>query len=226
LSRTLAAVRLDLLVAVSLTAIALLIGVPLGALAGFFGGIQDSVIMRLADVALAFPFLVLVIGIAALLGPGLSGVYLVVILISWALFARLTRAEMLVVKQREFILAARTLGFSNRRILVRHALTNVWRAPLVYSAADIVLNIAFLATLSFLGLGVQPPTPELGAIIADGQGHLLTAWWITTLPGLLLVVLGVGLSLVGDATAELLGGDIRTGDAVAVLFGRNIRFAD
>ena len=205
LSRTLAGGRLDLRVAVTLTAISAGIGVSLGAVSGFFTGTVDSVIMRLADVALAFPIMVLVIALVAIGGPGLYGVYIGVPLVSWALYARLTRAEMLVVREKDFIFAARTLGFSRRRVLIRHALPNVWRAALVYIAADMVLNIAFLASLSFLGLGVQPPTPEWGAIIADGEGYLLSAWWITTLPGLVLVLAGIGLSLISDSSAELLG---------------------
>jgi peptide/nickel transport system permease protein len=126
-------------------------------------------------------------------------------IVSWALYARLTRAEMLVLREQQFMLAARTLGYSTPRILLRHALPHLIRPNLVFSMADIVLNILVLASLSFLGVGVQPPTPELGAIVADGQQYLLTSWWITTLPGLLLVLVGAGFSLVGDGIADRFG---------------------
>jgi peptide/nickel transport system permease protein len=208
LSRSLAGMGLDLRVAVTITAISVGIGVTFGALAGFLGGIADTVVMRLADVVLAFPFLVLVIAIIAAFGPGLVGVYVGIPTVGWAVYARLTRAEMLGVRERDFVNAARTLGYPPSRILLRHALPNVLRPALVYSMIDVVLNIVALASLSYLGLGVQPPTPELGAIIAGGQQYLLSAWWISTLPGLLLVVIGVGFSFVGDGLAELLGRDV------------------
>jgi peptide/nickel transport system permease protein len=207
-SRSLAGMGLDLRVAVTLTVISVGIGVVLGSLAGFLGGVVDTVVMRLADVVLAFPFLVLVIAIIAAFGPGLTGVYVGVPTVGWAIYARLTRAEMLGIRERDFISAARTLGYPPTRILVRHALPNVLQPALVYAMIDVVLNIVALASLSYLGLGVQPPTPELGAIIAGGQQYLLTAWWISTLPGVILVVIGVGFSLTGDGLAELLGEDI------------------
>jgi peptide/nickel transport system permease protein len=208
-SRTLAAGRLDLRVAVLVTAISVVIGVVMGCIAGFFGGKIDVVIMRMADVVLAFPFLVLILAIVTVFGAGLSGVYIGVPLTGWALYARLTRAEMLVVREKEYVLAAQTLGFGQRRTLLRHAAPNVWRPALVFSTADVVFNIMLLATLSYLGVGAQPPTPEWGAIIAEGQSYLLTAWWISTLAGLVVVLVGVGFSLVGDAMADILGEEVR-----------------
>jgi peptide/nickel transport system permease protein len=209
LSRTLAAGVLDLRVAITVTGISVLLGLVLGAIAGFFGGAADSIMMRLADFVLAFPFLVLILAVVAIFGPGLKGLYVGVPLVGWALYARLTRAEMLVVREREYVLAARTLGYSTPRVLLRHALPNVWRPAFVFSTADVVLTIWLLATLSYLGLGVQPPTAEWGGIIADGQGYLLNAWWIATLPGLVVVVVGIGFSLVGDALAEILGQEVK-----------------
>jgi peptide/nickel transport system permease protein len=111
---------------------------------------------------------------------------------------------MLVLRERQFILAARTLGYGDARIIFRHAIPNLLRPNLIFSLSDVVLNILALASLSFLGVGVQPPTPELGALIANGQPYLLTAWWITTLPGLVVVLIGVALALVGEAVAERL----------------------
>jgi len=208
-SRTLAASRLDLGVAFAVTGTSLVIGLVFGALAGFFGGVVDTVIMRCADVCLAFPFLVLVLVIISITGPGLKGVFIGVPLAGWAVYARLTRAEMLVVREREWVLAARTLGFPTWRVFARHAAPHVWRPAVTYSLADFVLNIILLATLSYLGVGAQPPRPEWGALIADGQIHLLDAWWITTLPGLFVVVVGVAISLIGDGVAELSGTDMK-----------------
>jgi peptide/nickel transport system permease protein len=204
LSRTLSAVLLDLRVAVELTGMSVLIGVPAGVLAGYFGGVPGAVLMRMADVVLAFPFLVLVIAVAAAVGPGLTAAYIGIPAVGWAYYARLTRAEMLTLKERDFISAARTLGYSTRRVVLKHGLPNVMRPAVVYMTIDVVLNIVALASLSYLGLGVRPPTPELGAIIAEGQQYLLTAWWISTLPGLVLVAIGVGFSLVGDGLASVL----------------------
>lgn len=207
-SRTLAATHLDLGVAAVLTLMSFTIGVTCGALAGYFGGWVEAVFMRVVDVVIAFPFIVLVIAIVSIFGPGLKGVLVGSLVVGWAIYARLTRAEMLVVREREYVLAAKTLGYSNRRVVLRHALPNAIRASVVFSMADFVGNIAILATLSYLGLGVQPPTPEWGAIIAGGQNYLLSAWWISTLPGLVIVLVGVGLSLIGDGLAEHLGREV------------------
>ncbi len=211
LSRCLAGMALDLRVAIEVTAISVVIGIALGSLAGFFGGIVDTLIMRLADVVLAFPFLVLVIAIIAAVGPGLTGVYIGVPAAGWALYARFTRAEMLSIRERDYVNAAQTLGYSKRRTLLRHALPNVVQPAIVYSTIDVVMNIVFLATLSYLGLGVQPPTAELGSIISDGQQYVLSAWWISVLPGAVLVVVGLGFSLLGDGLAARLGHDVSWG---------------
>jgi peptide/nickel transport system permease protein len=204
-SRTLYAVRLDIGVIIAMTAVSLLLGVAVGSLAGYFRGVPDFLLGRTIDVVLAFPFLVLVIGVIAITGPGVLGVFIGMTIVGWAVYARLTRAEMLSVREREFIAAAQALGYSKPRIIARHALPNVVTPALVFSMSDLVLNLMTLAALSYLGLGVQPPTPELGAIIADGQEYLFTAWWISTLPGVVLVMLGVSFSLIGDALAERLG---------------------
>ena len=153
----------------------------------------------------AFPFIVLVIAVIAIVGPGLLGVYIGITVVGWALYARLTRAEVLVLKEQQFVLAGTSLGYSQTRIMFRHILPNVIRPNLVFSTLDIVLNILVLASLSFLGLGVQPPTAEWGLMVAEGQTFLLTAWWISTLPGLVIVLAGVGFSLVGDGLADRLG---------------------
>ena len=211
LSRVLHALRLDLQVTFIITYAPLVVGVVVGALAGYFGGWLDAVVMRLVDAVIAFPFLVLVIAIVAIAGAGLKGVYIGVPLVGWALYARLTRGEMLVLREQEFMLAARALGYSTPRIVFRHALPSLLRSNLVYSAADLVLNLLFLASLSYLGLGVQPPTSELGVMVADGQSVLLEAWWVATLPGLTIVLLGISFSMIGDGFADRLGRQFRLG---------------
>jgi peptide/nickel transport system permease protein len=204
-ARTIAATRLDLLVAAVVTVASAVGGVLAGATAGFVGGKVDAIIMRLADVALSVPLLVLVLAIIAIVGPGLEGFYVAVPAVGWAPYARITRAEMLVVREKEFVSAARTLGFSPLRTLLRHAIPNTWRSSAVFSMSDIVGNIMLLAALSYLGLGAQPPRPEWGAIIADGQASLTTAWWISTLPGFFVVIVGVGFSMIGDGLSETIG---------------------
>jgi peptide/nickel transport system permease protein len=204
-SRVVYAARVDLQIGFVTTYVPLVYGVILGAIAGYFGGWVDAVIMRLVDVVIAFPFLVLVIAILAVVGPGVKGIYIAVLAVAWAMYARLTRAEMLVLREQQFMLAGEALGFSRRRIIFRHAIPNLLRPNLVFSMADFVLNILLVASLSFLGLGVRPPTPEWGAMVAEGQNFLLNAWWITTLPGIVIVVVGIALSLVGDGLADRLG---------------------
>lgn len=204
-SRTLHAIRLDLLVVMIITYVPMVFGMVVGALAGYYRGWVDGVTVRIIDAFIAFPFMVLVIAVVAILGPGLAGVYIGVLAVGWTLYARLTRGDMLVLREQQFILAARALGYSPWRVIFRHAMPNLIRSNLVFSMADIVLNLLLLAGLSYLGLGVQAPTPELGAMVADGQTVLLQAWWVTTLPGAVIVLLGAGFSMIGDSLADRLG---------------------
>ena len=204
-SRTLYAIRLDLVVVLIITYVPMVFGMIVGALAGYFRGWVDGITVRVIDAFIAFPFIVLVIAVVAILGPGLKGVYIGVLAVGWTLYARLSRGDMLVLREQQFILAARTLGYSPRRVILRHAIPNLIRSNLVFSMADIVLNLLLLAALSYLGLGVQAPTAELGAMVADGQSFLLQAWWVTTLPGVVIVLLGAGFSMIGDSLADRLG---------------------
>jgi len=204
-ARTIYAARIDLMVGLITTYVPLVLGVLLGLVAGYRGGWLETVVMRAVDVVVAFPFIVLVIAVIAIVGPGLLGVYIGITVVGWALYARLTRAEVLVLKDQQFVLAATSLGYSRWRVMFRHILPNVIRPNLVFSTLDIVLNILVLASLSFLGLGVQPPAAEWGLMVAEGQTFLLTAWWISTLPGVVIVIAGVGFSLVGDGLADRLG---------------------
>jgi len=199
--------RIDLTFAFVTTIVPFALGVLLGCWAGYRGGWLDTVVNRLVDVVVAFPFIVLILAIVTITGPGLKGAYIGVFAVGWALYARLTRGEMLVEREKEYILAARTLGYSPRRIVMRHALPNVLRASIVFSMADVVLNILLLSSLSYLGLGAIPPSPEWGALVADGKDLILTNWWVATMPGLVIVVTGIAFSLIGDGLADRLGRD-------------------
>lgn len=199
--------RIDLTFAIVTTIVPFVLGALLGAIAGYRGGWVDTVVNRLVDTVVAFPFIVLILAIVTITGPGLTGAYIGVFAVGWALYARMTRGEMLVEREREYVLAAKTLGLSRRRIVLRHALPNVIRAAIVFSMADIVLNILLLSSLSYLGLGATPPSPEWGALVAEGKDVLLTSWWVATLPGLVIVLVGVGFSLIGDGIADRFGRD-------------------
>jgi peptide/nickel transport system permease protein len=201
-SRTLYGLRVDLVVSLLVTYISLPIGVLAGAVAGYSSQTTDFVISRIADVMISFPFVILVIAVIAMVGPGLTGFLIGVPLASWALYARLARSEMLTLREKPFMMATVGLGYTRRRALLRHAIPNLMRPALVFSTIDLVGNMLLLAGLSYLGLGMQPPNAELGSIIADGQPYLLTAWWVTTLPGLVLVLFGVGVALIGEGLSD------------------------
>jgi peptide/nickel transport system permease protein len=182
----------------------LIIGVLLGCLAGYLGGPVDTIIMRTVDVFTAFPFLVLVIAIIAILGPGLFSMFVALTLAGWTAYTRIVRGEILVLKKSEFIQAARALGYGNNRIMLRHILPNVITPAVIFAMSDIILVILSTTALSFLGLGVQPPTAEWGSMIAEGRTFIMTAWWMVTFPGLAIMLAGLGFSLFGDGLADLL----------------------
>jgi peptide/nickel transport system permease protein len=205
LIRVLWGIRIDLPFGFLTTYVPMIYGIVLGAFAGYAGGFYDGALMRVLDVTVAFPFLVLIIVIVAILGPGIFNIYLAIFLTAWTMYARLARAEMLVERNKDYILAARNLGYGPCRIVFRHALPNVMNSSIVFSMSDFVLNIMLVSGLSFLGLGVSPPTPEWGAMIAEGRDFIFEAWWISTLPGLALVVTGTALCLIGDGLAQRLG---------------------
>jgi peptide/nickel transport system permease protein len=201
-SRTLYALRLDLAIVVFVTYVPLPIGVLIGAMAGYFGGILDAIVSRIVDTMIAFPFMVLVIAVIAIVGPGVKGVLIGVPIVAWALYARLARSEMLVLREQQFMLATTALGYTRRRAILRHAVPNLMRSCLIYSTLDMIVNLLLLASLAYLGLGAQPPNAELGSIIADGQGTLLSAWWVATLPGFVVVLFGIGAGLLGDGLSD------------------------
>lgn len=205
-SRIAYSTRLDLQIGLLSVLFPFMFGSLTGIATGYLGGKLDTVLMRVVDVLMAFPFLILVIAIMSVLGPGLTNLYIAVGVVGWIPYARITRGETLATRHLEYVLAARTVGCSSARIMLRHILPNVIAPALIYVFTGMVLAILTGATLSFLGLGPQPPTPEWGAMIAEGRQYLLLAWWMTTLPGLALLVAGVALSLIGDGLAEHRGG--------------------
>jgi peptide/nickel transport system permease protein len=206
LSRVVWGARVDLQIAFIGVVFPFIIGTLLGTMAGFFGGIVDIVFMRIIDIILAFPFLVLMLSIIAILGPGLTSFYIAMALVGWVSYARLVRAQILVLKNSDYAVAAVSLGFSRTRIMFRHLLPNAVAGSLVFVMSDAVLVLLNGAAISYLGLGVQPPTAVWGIMVAEGQPFVTTAWWITLFPGLSIVVLAFGFSLLGDALGDMLGG--------------------
>jgi peptide/nickel transport system permease protein len=163
--------------------------------------------MRILDVMTAFPFIVLVIGIVTILGAGISNLFMAIWMVGWREYARLVRSEVLVEKNQDYVLAARTLGYSPWRIIFRHIMPNVLSSAVVYGVSDIMMCMLLAASMSFLGLGVQPPIPEWGAIISDGRSFMTSAWWISTFPGIALAITGSGLSLLGTGLSSMVRQD-------------------
>ena len=200
--------RIDLLIAFGATGVTLVAGTAIGLISGYFGGWVDAVLMRIVDLFFAFPFFVLVIAIVAMLGPSIFNMFVAIWLTSWISYARITRGHTIVLKGREYVLAAKALGYRHHRVMLRHILPNLVSFVLIFAMVDAVGNVLLGAALGFLGLGAKPPSPEWGAMISDGQNYILSSWWLSTLPGLAIVLVGVGFSLLGDGLADLL----RVGD--------------
>ena len=202
LSRVLHGARLSLMVGLVSQTVAVSLGVALGLLAGYYGRWVDALVMRLADITLAFPTLLLLIAVAAAVKPSLPVVFVVIGVVGWAGMARLVRGQVLVLKRAEFVLAAQALGAFDRRVLLRHLLPNV-RTPVIIAATlGIAGAIMAEAALSFVGLGAQPPTPSWGAMVADGRDLLRVAPWVSFAPGLAIGAAVLGFNLVGDALRE------------------------
>jgi peptide/nickel transport system permease protein len=203
-SRVIFAARIDLWMGFMGVLAPLTIGVSIGLFSGYFGGITDAIMMRLVDITLAFPFLILVLAIVAILGPGVGNFIVALAIVAWVSYARLVRAEVMVIRNAEYVQAARSMGFRPFYIITRHVLPNALSPVVVYAMTDMVLVILAGASLGFIGLGVQPPTAEWGVMIADGQPYVTEAWWICLFPGLAAISFGVGLSLIGDGLARML----------------------
>jgi peptide/nickel transport system permease protein len=204
LSRIIYGGRISLLVGITTVALSLAIGIVIGSLSGYFGGWIDQMLMRLVDILMAFPGILLAIAFTAVLGPGLDHVILALCLIGWTSYARLVRGEILSLRERDFIQAARSLGCRPKRIILRHLLPNLLPPLLIQSTFGLAAAIVAEGSLSFLGLGVEPPTPSWGAMLNDGRQFLLVAPHLTTYPGLGLMITVLALNLIGDALQDRL----------------------
>lgn len=202
LSRILFGARIALLVGFSAVAISGTLGLVTGLLAGYFGGRVDDFFMRLADIQLAFPFILLAIAVIGVLGPSLRNIIVVVGVSGWVVYARIVRGEVLSLREREFVQAAVVLGSAHPRVILRHILPNAFTPWLVIATLDMARVIVLESALSFLGLGVPPPTPTWGGMLADGRVYLSTAWWLATFPGLAILVTVLGINLFGDGLRD------------------------
>ena len=203
-ARLLYGLRNDLRIAFLAVVSPFCIGVVLGSISGYFGGWVDAVLMRVVDIVVAFPFYVLVIALVFVLGPGQRSIYVAITLVGWVSYARIIRGEILVAKRQDYVLAARSGGLSAVRIMGRHLVPNVITQAIIYGMSDIVQDILAIVVLGYFGLGIPPPTPDLGSMINDGQNFITTHWQLTTFPGLAVVVVGLSLSLIGDGLADLI----------------------
>jgi peptide/nickel transport system permease protein len=203
-SRLVYGARTDLRVAFLAVLLPFVIGTTLGLISGYFGRGFDTLTMRLVDVVVAFPFYVLVIALVFALGPGTRSIYIAITIVGWVSYTRIIRGEVLVQKRQEYVLAAQAGGLGDRRVMLRHLFPNVVTQAIVFAMSDVVLTILAIVTLGYLGLGVQPPTPDWGQMVADGQQYLTTRWQLATIPGIAIVITGLGLSLLGDGLADLL----------------------
>lgn len=209
LSRMMHGGRISLLVGVTVVIVAGLIGVPLGLLSGYFGRLVDTLIMRLVDIKLAVPFILLAIAIMAVLGTGLWNVILVLGFTSWVGYARIVRGTVLSLREKPFVEAARCTGMSNARIILRHLMPNIWTPVIVLATQGVGGAILAESSLTFLGLGISPLIPTWGAMIADGRNYLTTAWWISTFPGLLLTCTVMAIYFLGDGLRDILDPRLR-----------------
>ncbi len=204
LARVIFGSRIALVVGLSAVLISGVLGMAIGLVSGYFGGKVDDFFMRLADVQLAFPFILLAIAVIGVLGPSLRNIIIVIGVSSWVVYARVVRGEVLSIREREFVQAAIALGSRDGRVLIRHVLPNAFTPWLVVATLDMARVIVIESALSFLGLGVQPPTPTWGGMLADGRVYLSTAWWLATFPGLAILVTVLGINLLGDGLRDTL----------------------
>ena len=208
-SRVVYGSRISLRVAFVVLTIAVTIGATLGATAGYLGGLVDEMLMRVTDVFLAFPSLILAMAVNAGLGAGIGSAMLAVGMAWWPGYARMIRGQVIAAKNNLYVVAARSLGASHRRILVRHVLPNCISPTIVQLTLDAGYVVLTTAGLSFIGLGAQPPTPEWGYLVSEGHTHILTQWWWSTFPGLAICLLVVGFNLLGDFLRDLLDPRLR-----------------
>lgn len=201
--------RVSLIVGFGTVVLALLIGVPIGMLAGYFGGWFDTILMRLVDVQLSFPFILLALTINAILGLGLKNILITLVVVGWIEYARIARGETLIVREREYIQAAHLLGAREWSVLFRHILPNITTPLIVIGTLQVARFIIAEASISFLGFGVQPPTPAWGSMVSEGLQYMLNAWWLITFPGLMLALVALAVNITGDWLRDVLDPRIR-----------------
>lgn len=201
-SRVIYGTRTALVAVIVADGLALLLGSAMGLVAGFFGGRTDAALMRFTDILLAFPYLLLALIIVAALGPGLTNSMIAIGIVATPQYARLLRGQVLAVLQADYVAAARSVGATRLRLMLRHVLPNSAAPILVMATLQAGSVVVETAGLSFLGLGAQPPSPDWGALLADGQSYFLSAWWIATFPGLAIFVVVLGFNLLGDALRD------------------------
>ncbi len=211
LSRLVYGTRISLSVGLLATSISTILGLIMGALAAYYGGIWDAIIMRLADVFLAFPYILFVIAMLAVFGAGFQNVFIAIGILGWPTIARVFRSAILSVKQNDYVSAARALGASDFRIIVRHIFPNAMAAIVVYATMSIGGAILTESALSFLGMGVTPPTPSWGSMISEGQSYLATAPWLMLAPGIAILMTVLSFTLLGDGLRDAL--DVKLKDA-------------
>ncbi|MDR7417277.1 MAG: ABC transporter permease [Armatimonadota bacterium] len=197
-TRILYGARVSLAIGVVTVGVSGAIGLIVGTLAGYLGGAADVVLMRVVDVWLSFPFILLALVVNAILGIGLQNIILTLIITGWVVYARLVRGEVLALKTQEYVEAARALGARESRIVLRHLLPNLWTPVIILSSLQVAQFIVAEAAISFLGFGVQPPMASWGNMLNEGRTYIYNAWWMTTFPGAALVVTALGVNLVGD----------------------------
>jgi peptide/nickel transport system permease protein len=204
LSRLMFGARISLIIGLSAVAVAGTLGTLVGLVAGYRGGRVDDLCMRLTDTMLAMPFILLALAVIAVLGPSLRNIIFVLGVTSWVSYARVVRAEVLTLRTREFVAAAQALGGGGWRIIFRHLLPNVLTPVIVIATLEVARMIILESALSFLGLGIPPPTPTWGGMLADGRAYLSTAWWLATFPGLCIMLTVLGINLLGDWLRDVL----------------------
>lgn len=209
LSRMLYGARISVFVGLAVVAAAGSVGTLVGLFAGYRRGWIDEIVMRVTDIFLAFPPLILAMAIAGALGPSLTNALIAVVVVLWPVYARLVRGQVLVLREREFIQAAQIVGVHNRRLLLRHLLPNVLAPLLVQATFDMGATILIVAGLSFIGFGAQPPTPEWGVMISDGRNYITTQWWLTGVPAAGILLLVAAFNLVGDGLRDILDPRLR-----------------
>lgn len=204
LSRLIYGSRISLIVGFSAVLLSAVIGIIVGLVSGYVGGWVDSLLMRIVDAWLAFPFLLLAIAIVAVLGRGIDNIVIALVITGWVLYARLVRGETLSLREREFVLSARGLGASPMSIMVKHILPNCLAPIMVVATLEVGVVIVTEASLSFLGLGASASEPSWGGMLADGRAYLTRAWWLATLPGLAIFVIVLAVNVLGDALRDAL----------------------